>query len=616
MRILKRDSKDSNSLFDNNSKKVIIIGCVAIIAALIIMSVTSIMIMKNAAVNKLKTFDLEVLAESISTKIESKIDKAVDATLIMANDPMVARWVESGDKEESSEEQVKYRMDEFVSELGYDTTFLVSNITHNYWDCNEDGFQLLDTVSEDDTNDDWFFQFIKSKKKYEINIDYNSELNDTFVWINTLVGDIKDPVAVTGLGMNLSQVISELIQEDKNSSVQNEIWLVDESGIIYLAKNSMYLEKNIQEYLPDTLINKMDQQENLEDKFEISEYENFEGNLYDIAYKNIKNTEWKIIVQIPRADSVRFLKSVTVSTVISCSIIIMLMVLTFYLLSNQIANPYKRSLQLNQELEKIVSERTKELQEKNLKIQDSLDYAEMIQHTILPLADEMKQSVRDYFAVYEPRDTVGGDFYWLRTYQEGSLLVIGDCTGHGVPGALMTTAVNAMLDHIVDEMCRDDPARVLKELDRLMKQAFRKVSGEEMITDGLDAAVFYITKSKKIIYSGANIPVYICDGKDVVEIRGSHDTIECNNSKKEKRFENFDINFDENNIIYVATDGFKDQLGGAKRLPFGKKRLKALLKEVSGFEMREQKDIIINTLMNYKAEESRCDDITMLGFKL
>ncbi|MDF2540525.1 MAG: protein serine/threonine phosphatase [Herbinix sp.] len=608
--------KKNSTLFDNNSIKVILIGSFVIVSALIIMSFTSIMIMNKAVVAKLKTYDLKILAESISTAIEGKIDKAVDASLILANDPMMLHWIENKEQDEALSEQVRVKMKVMSEKLGYDTVFLVSNKTFHYWTYHDNTFELLDTVSEEDPSDAWYFQFLKNKHEYEINIDMNKELMDTYVFINTMMGDVNTPNAVTGLGMNLTQVINELIQNDKNSSVKNDIWLVDESGTIQLSKNKDFMNKNLKDILPNTIYTDIINVNNNDHEYYIKEYTTQNHSKYDIAYKKIRNTDWKIMIQIPRSESVKFLGDVAVNTLISCIIIILLMVITFYIVSNQIANPYKRALLLNQELESMVSNRTKELQEKNTQIQDSLDYAKRIQHTIFPSQTELQDNFKEHFILYEPKETVGGDFYWMRNYHDGKLLIIGDCTGHGVPGALMTTAVNAMLDHIADEICHDNPSVILNELDRLLKQSFGISREENFISDGLDAAVCFLSENGTVTYAGANIPMFFLEGEHVIEVKGNNLTIDCNVTKKEKKFENHIIEYKKSHIFYIASDGVKDQPGGEHKLPYGKRRLVSLLKSVAAYPLEEQKNRIQSEWKKYKGEEVRRDDITMIGFQL
>ena len=319
------------------------------------MGITSIAIMNNAVTQKLKDVDLKNMAKAVAATIEGRIDRAVDASLLLANDPTVINWVESKDQDDLSGENVHQKMGELVNGLGYNTAFLTSALTKHYWSYNKKEFKLVDVVSEDDPADFWFFESLKMKMKYEINIDYNKELKDTFVWINVLVGPIDDPIAISGTGMNLDAVTDDLIKEDSQRQFKNDIWLVDKQGVIYLSKNQEDIEKNISEYMSDHLLKEMNEVNQGGDGFDTSEYKNEEGERYDLVYKKIGNTDWRLIIQIPRSESLGFLNVVIVNTIIACVIIIIIIVILFNLLSNRIANPYKRALVLNQELEKKIS---------------------------------------------------------------------------------------------------------------------------------------------------------------------------------------------------------------------------------------------------------------------
>lgn len=270
----------------------------------------------------------------------------------------------------------------------------------------------------------------------------------------------------------------------------------------------------------------------------------------------------------------------------------------------------------SQTLENKVLERTKELNEKNVKIQDSIEYAKMIQQTILPGDSEIGTALSDYFVIWKPRDIVGGDLYWMRKFDDGFTIVVGDCTGHGVPGALMTMAVNAILDRIVDNVCHDDPALILNELNRLMFQTLAKGSGKQELKDGMDAGVIYVSNHGEILYSGARISLFILDGGESSEIKGISYTIGTDEEHNGKDFINHRLRFTPGMSFYMATDGFKDQIGGERRLPFGKKGMLAVLKMIQQCSMDEQKQIIWSTYEEYKKDEVLRDDVTMFGFRL
>lgn len=604
---------DAVSMLNSDLVKLVIIGCLAIVVALLFMSITSMVITRNAVIHKLKNGDIENSASSITAVIEGRIEKAVDASLMMADDPNVIKWVQSGEKDQEAGKIVRGKMNKLVRDFGYDTSFLVSDVSKNYWSSHGDKFELLDVVSKEDYSDDWYFSTLNMQKKYEINIDYNKELKDTFVWIDALVGDTRHPLGVAGLGMNLSAVIKGLIEDESIKRVKNEIFLVDSQGVIYLSKNPQYLNKMLSVFMPPGLTEDINKGMNPENKFIIAEYRGKNGQVYDIAYKGIKDTDWKIVVQIPRSESITFINAITMNTVVSCIIIILIMVAIFYWLSKRIANPYKRALLMNEELEKKVNERTWELQEKNNKIQDSIEYARLIQQTILPADNEMKDILQDYFVIYEPRDTVGGDFYWIKNFDRDFLLIVGDCTGHGIPGALMTMAVNAMLNHIVDELHVHNPAIILKELDRLIKQSFNNDEQKEDVQYGLDIGVLYVSATKDIYFSGAGISMIVADENGVHEIKGSRGTIDC---KRDQPFEDTPIIYRRGMAIFIATDGITDQPGGDKGLPYGKRRLITSIKDVTHLGMVQLAQQIQRAFEEYAYDEIRRDDITILGFRL
>ena len=267
-------------------------------------------------------------------------------------------------------------------------------------------------------------------------------------------------------------------------------------------------------------------------------------------------------------------------------------------------------------LENKVLERTKELNEKNEKIQDSIEYAKMIQQTILPNDTEISKTLKDYFIIWKPRDIVGGDLYLMRKFDDGFTIVVGDCTGHGVPGALMTMAVNAILDRIVDDMCHDDPVFILTELNRLLNQTLSKGSCEIDLQDGMDAGVVYVSNEGSILYSGARISLFIIENGESTEVKGIPYTIGTDVDHKGKPFINHSIQLNQGMSFYLATDGFKDQVGGERQLPFGKKGMLAVLKSIQQCTMKEQKEILWSTYEDYKKDQILRDDVTMFGFRL
>ena len=266
-------------------------------------------------------------------------------------------------------------------------------------------------------------------------------------------------------------------------------------------------------------------------------------------------------------------------------------------------------------LENRVRERTRELQEKNTRIQESIDYAKTLQESILPGKTELETVLKDYCAIWRPRDTVGGDFYWLRRFGDDFVLVVGDCTGHGVPGALMTMAAKAIFDRAVTDATYNDPAAVLAECNRLLHDTLRQEGGRH-IEDGLDAGILLVSRGRsRARFAGAAIPLFVADGGRVEEIRGDKHGLGRFSFSKGIAFTLHETELHPGMSLYMATDGIRDQIGGGNGLPFGRSRLSELLASAQGYPMDEQRNIILRAIDEYRGDESVRDDMTLLGWR-
>lgn len=605
-----------NSLVDKGSARVLIIGCILIVLVMLFMSISSIQIINQAVVTKLKTRDLVNLAQSCGAVIEGKIDRAVDASLMFSCNPDVSAWIESNETDGHAEQNVKSGMTSLVQDFGYTTAFLASTRTYHYWSYAGNQFNMVGTISINNADDAWLFYTINTQQRYSININSSADLKNAYVWINVLVGDLQQPVAITGVGMDLNSVIKTLIKQNRANKMETNIWLVNRDGVVQLATNTADMDHNVKSLLPSPLSDSiMGNVSNTQ--FQIGEYQNTHGQLYDLAYKQIRNTSWKLVIQIPRSETTGFLTPVTWNIFLSGMGIILIVLFVFFVLSNKLANPYKRAVQLNHQLEQTVALRTAQLQEKNQSIQDGIDYARSIQQSIFPTESEMRTLFPVHFILFEPKETVGGDFYWCKPVATGRLFIVGDCTGHGMPGALLTTAVTAMLNQITEQIF-EDPAHILVELHRRIQEFAHHRRNSQLTFAGVDIAVFYLADTGGVRYAGANIPAYVWDGRSFTKLPSSRLSIDSMTRNTPTRFENQVVTpaADSSSTVYVATDGFWGQSGGSKGFPFGKNQWEKLLTQVADCPMEKQKQILWQTLLDYQGQEPRKDDITVIGFKL
>lgn len=272
----------------------------------------------------------------------------------------------------------------------------------------------------------------------------------------------------------------------------------------------------------------------------------------------------------------------------------------------------------SQKLEEKVAERTRELEQKNNNILESINYAKRIQLSILPdLNKYLGFSDDEHFVIWKPRDIVGGDFYWCKKFADRYFIALADCTGHGVPGALMTMTVNSIMDRVIDQIENENPAIVLQEVNRILKETLRQDDPHSLTDDGVDMGLCLIKPDKKqLIYAGARISLLYCFNDEVIEIKGDKQSLGYNNSKLDFAYHNHHIELNPEQIYYLFSDGLVDQNGSHSEFGLGKKRLKQAILENHSRSLTAQKDLVLEMLNNYMGEEEQRDDITMIGFKI
>lgn len=258
----------------------------------------------------------------------------------------------------------------------------------------------------------------------------------------------------------------------------------------------------------------------------------------------------------------------------------------------------------------------------NKKISDSIEYASLLQHALIPPHEIFERFFADYFVLWEPRDVVGGDIYFAEQLSEHEIIVmVVDCTGHGVPGAFVTMLVKAIERQIVATIINSrkavSPAAFLAVFNRQMRRLLRQEGDAAVANAGFDAGVLYYDDRTDVVrFAGAKIPIFIVKEGRVEVIRGDRHSIGYTTSNPDFVFTDHEIDVEEGTTLYMATDGYLDQNGGARGLPFGKKRFTGLLPQSSGLTMAEQKSVLVDALASYRGGEESTDDVTVLGMRL
>lgn len=281
----------------------------------------------------------------------------------------------------------------------------------------------------------------------------------------------------------------------------------------------------------------------------------------------------------------------------------------------------------NQKLEETVQERTKEIAAQNqllehqkeeimtktMDILDSIHYAKRIQTTILPTESRLKEMFEQHFVFYRPKDIVSGDFYWAKEKQGKLIFSAVDCTGHGVPGALVSIVGNNGLLRATNEFRLVEPHEILDKLREIVIKAFR-AEGETDVKDGMDIALCSIDKEKDLLkFSGANNECVIIRKGEIIELKPDKQPI--GQFIDAKPFSQKEFQLEDGDCIYLYTDGYVDQFGGERLKKFKSKPFKALLATIYQLTMQEQYIKIQQAFDEWKLDVEQVDDVCVFAVK-
>jgi serine phosphatase RsbU (regulator of sigma subunit) len=253
--------------------------------------------------------------------------------------------------------------------------------------------------------------------------------------------------------------------------------------------------------------------------------------------------------------------------------------------------------------------------EKNKNITDSMIYAKDIQTALLPKQNYIHQYFPQSFLINMPKDIVSGDFYWFSKYEGKFVIAVGDCTGHGVPAALISMIGYNKLNYIVNKLGETNPAKILAHLNVEIRDVFQQDDQETAIRDGMDIAICTIdSKTDLLEFSGANRPLYFVKDNSLEVIKGDKKCI-GGIWNKAQEFTCHSLPVSDVRGIYLFTDGFLDQFGGQNGKKFLSKRFKNILSVAKEYAMKDQRNLLVKTINEWRGEAEQTDDICVLGIR-
>jgi len=278
-----------------------------------------------------------------------------------------------------------------------------------------------------------------------------------------------------------------------------------------------------------------------------------------------------------------------------------------------------RERQLKKEkhiLEEKVKERTSEIEAQKEEITSSIEYASRIQLAMLPERDHFMELFPDHFIFFKPRDIVSGDFYWIGEDNNHVFITVADCTGHGVPGAFLSTLGVSTLNEIITNKKNLHANTVLNLLREKIKTSLHQTGKEGEAADGMDVSLCILHKNKRTLeFAGAFNPLIIIQNGELKEYKGDRMPIGIYRGEKES-FTNYEINVSSGDLVYLFSDGLSDQFGGPDGTKYKRSSVKKLFLAIQSIPMEEQGIAIENEFNSWKGKGEQIDDVTVIGIRI
>lgn len=265
--------------------------------------------------------------------------------------------------------------------------------------------------------------------------------------------------------------------------------------------------------------------------------------------------------------------------------------------------------------EKELLEKNNRLHEQHKEITSSIRYAKRIQGNILQSTDYISKIFAEHFVFYKPKDMVSGDFYFFHEDELNKYVIAVDCTGHGVPGAMMSMLANSIIKEVLLNKKIRSASQILYELDKELYKSINSYS-DEISNDGMDAAVVCLNKKTgRMHFAGALRSVIIVRENNVIELKANRYPLGFY-SDVDKVFEEQVIILKPHDHFYLFSDGYADQFGGEENRKFNKRNFKELLKTIAEMPVAEQEGFLEYALNNWKQDNEQTDDVMVIGIKV
>jgi len=317
------------------SKLLVVLGSL-VIGVVVLIGIVNYYTVKGALIKDIREKQLLSFVEASQSTLQAMLEKALEASALLAQDPTLNKWFVGNEEETLLQDLALQRIDQLQKDYGYFTVFAVNNLNNHYW---QENYKLLDILSEDDNDDSWFFELMKSKQKVSLNFDYNKELNQTLLFVNIMMGNLDNPSGTAGVGLNPQVLVDEF--QNRRLTANSRLWLVDTKGVINMAQNTEEIDMPLAKLLPKNIVNQA-----LENSSGVIEQQVIDGASHEVAFMNVGATGYKIIVVAPTLELVDMLKPIRSNTIVFSVLFLVITMLVVSFLARSISRPISRLTQL------------------------------------------------------------------------------------------------------------------------------------------------------------------------------------------------------------------------------------------------------------------------------
>ena len=525
-------------------------------------------------------------------------------------------------------------------------------------------------LKRDEPKDAWYFATIAGGQPYALNVNVDETLRVTKVWFNVLVRDSAGEVlGLAGTGLDLTRFLAEFAAS-RDAGVTSLI--VNGDGVILAHPDPALIEyaaltKASPQRTLHRLVAREDDRRALARSFEELRRDAATSRTLEIEYDGVRRIvgaayvpqlDWYVLSAVDTGAAHVIDEAVLWPLALAALALLVLFAAGVSVGANRLilqplmglTDSARRlasgdySLRLHsdrhdelgeltrvfdgmarqidahtRELEGRVAERTRDLAAArdriaaaHRQIQDSIRYASLIQHAMLPQAALARALPDTHCVLWQPRDTVGGDLYLFREDNEGFLVGVIDCAGHGVPGAFMTMIAHAAFDLAVHERGLADPAALLARMDEAIRTLLPEETAGRRLATNMDAALCHVDLAHgRLRFAGAHLDLFRCADGRCERIRGHRRSL---GERRRSNYENHVMPADAGATYYLSTDGLLDQAGGEQGFGFGVTRFAEVLATLATQPMPTQAEILLRTLRAYQGQRGQRDDIAVLGF--